>query len=143
MALYDQLGGRAGLTMLAHSFYGEILATPSLAPFFEKMNMDAQERMFGNFLEKLLLLDSEQDLSDYVFYIEKKHAHLHQYGLNEAHIDLFFKILTSNVRYNLNQASVYGSSQNLDVEYYIVQLKRRLEIFRPALLNPSSEHHMT
>lgn len=48
--LYDRLGGEEAIAHVTSSFYGTVLADPSLAPYFDGVDMSRQAGMLTAFL---------------------------------------------------------------------------------------------
>jgi hemoglobin len=44
MSIYDEIGGRAAVDAAVADFYGRVLADPTLAPYFEGVDIDRLKR---------------------------------------------------------------------------------------------------
>jgi hemoglobin len=50
MALYDELGGAAGVAAALDQFYPKVLADPTLSPFFDGVDMEMLKQRVGSFM---------------------------------------------------------------------------------------------
>ena len=50
MALYDELGGAAGVSTALGQFYPKVLADPTLSPFFDGVDLEDLAKRIGSFM---------------------------------------------------------------------------------------------
>ena len=50
MALYDELGGAAGVSTALGQFYPKVVADPTLSPFFDGVDLEDLAKRIGSFM---------------------------------------------------------------------------------------------
>ena len=85
--LYELIGGRSAIHAAVESFYGKVLADPSLRPFFDQTDMAHQVALQSMFISMLLggrIVYTGKDIG-------AAHAGARDKGLNDSHFDAFLK----------------------------------------------------
>jgi hemoglobin len=54
MALYDEVGGAAGVATALDQFYPKVLADPTLSPFFDGVDIEELKKRIGSFMAMAL-----------------------------------------------------------------------------------------
>jgi hemoglobin len=81
--LFEQLGGEAAIEAAVVDFYERVMADPSLAPFFEHLDMEAQIKKQIAFMTMAFGGPSGYTGRD----LRTAHASLLKRGLSDAHFD--------------------------------------------------------
>lgn len=82
-SLFERLGGEAAIEAAVVSFYERVMADPTLAPFFDGFDMDAQIKKQIAFMTMAFAGPNRYTGRD----LRTAHARLVQRGLGDAHFD--------------------------------------------------------
>ncbi|WP_286830642.1 MULTISPECIES: group I truncated hemoglobin [Kordiimonas] len=94
MTLYEAVGGEPAVNAAVDLFYDKVMADPLLAPFFEGVEMGAQNRKQKAFFTTIF--KGETRGAD--AYMRKAHAGLvEERGLSDAHFDAVAKHLLATL----------------------------------------------
>jgi hemoglobin len=93
-SLYDRLGGATAIMAAVELFYQKVLADPLTAPWFEKLDMQAQVKKQVAFMTWAFGGPEENKGRD----LREAHADLVKKGLNDAHFDAVARHLTSTLQ---------------------------------------------
>jgi hemoglobin len=82
-SLFERLGGEAAIEAAVVGFYERIMSDPSLAPFFDGLDMGAQIKKQISFMTMAFAGPSRYSGRD----LRTAHAKLVERGLNDSHFD--------------------------------------------------------
>jgi hemoglobin len=88
-SLFNRIGGEAAVEAAANLFYEKFLTYDEIKPFFKHISIPEQQKKIRAFLTQALGGPSPYTSFD----LRRAHAPLLNQGLNDAHVDLFIKIM--------------------------------------------------
>lgn len=101
-SLFDRLGGEAAIEAAVVDFYERVMSDPSLAPFFDGLDMDAQIKKQIAFMTMAFAGPTRYTGRD----LRTAHAKLVKRGLNDAHFDS----IQTHLRETLEDLGVDGTT---------------------------------